>query len=156
MNEPDQPNRHSLPLLEAALPAELEAAIERTRQRVASPEMVARLTTSVLRLTQTVERRSFASPHLKTVWVCGTAIAAATVLFLSFGLKQPKLPEVDSETRSLSSITKISLVSFGYSKIEEDLDRAEAKAEEVSEGLELATVRFEIRESLERFYNWSH
>ena len=155
MNAPDQPNRNSLPRPEAALPAELEAAIVRARQRVASLEMVERLTANVLRLTPPNEHRSFAARHLNTVWIWGGAIAAAIVLFFSYGFRQPQLPEVVQDNTSLSSITKISLVSFSYSKIDEDLERAEAKAVEVSEGLELAIIRFEIRESLERFYNWS-
>ena len=155
MIEPDEINRDSLPLQDVALQADLEAAIERARHRVAPPEMVERLTASVLQLSRPVERRSFAPRHLNTVWIWGGAIAAAIVLFVSYGFRQPKLPEVVQETTSMTSITKISLVSFSYSRIEEDLDRAEAKAEEVSEGLELAAIRFEIRESLERFYNWS-
>ena len=106
-------------------------------------------------MSRPVERRSFAPRHLNTVWIWGGAIAATIVLFFSYGFRRPQLPEVVRATTSLSSITKISLVRFSYSRIEEDLDRAEAKAEEVSEGLELAAVRFEIRESLERFYNWS-
>jgi len=155
MIEPDEINRDSLPLQEASLQAEFEAAIERGRHRVASPEMVERLTARVLQLTPTDERRSLAPRHLNAVWIWGGAIAAAIVLFFSYGFRQPKWPEGVHETTSLTSISKISLVGFSYSRIEEDLDRAEAKAEEVSEGLELAAIRFEIRESLERFYDWS-
>ena len=155
MIEPGEINRDSLPLQDAPLQAELDAAIERARHRVASPDIVERLTASVLRLTQPDELRSFAPRHLNAVLIWSAAIAATIVLFFWYGLRQQKLSEVVRGTTSLTSITKISLVSFSYSRIEEDLDRAEAKAEEVSEGLELAAIRFEIRESLERFYNWS-
>lgn len=39
--------------------------------------------------------------------------------------------------------------------IEEDLDRADSKAEEASDGLAQAAVRQEIQETLEKYYDWS-
>jgi hypothetical protein len=155
MIEPDDRNRDPLPLHNAARQTDLVAAIERARHRVASPEMVERLTASVLQLTHIDAHRSFSPRYLNKVWILGGAIAATIVLLFSYGFQQPKLPEVVQETTSSTSITKISLVSFNYSKIEGDLDLADTKAEEVSEGIELAAIRLEIRESLERFYYWS-
>lgn len=142
------------------LSGDLVAAIERARQRAATPEMVAKLTSQAIRLQYSIHPSAEAASPLSDRWRWEARIAVAVVLALSIGLLayrykiQPhrwgRLPN----HVTYSPVTRSSLVLVGYRRIDEDLDRAEAKVEQVSKALEVAALRREIQAALDEYRDW--
>jgi hypothetical protein len=167
MNNHDDPIRDLPDQHPEHLHPDLVAAIERARARKASLDMVARVAEKMLQLGKPVVRSSETQMvsvrrwNGRMLW----AVSTATILFVAavLSVRRPSSNESLVNFQPLatlhfpvySSITTISLVEVGFQRIEEDLDRADAKAEEASEGLAQAAVRQEIQETLEKYYDWS-
>jgi hypothetical protein len=147
------------------LPSELAAAIERARLRTASPAMVEKLQSRVLEITaETVpdvnQKDRLASGNAHIYWLCTIAASIGLILslrpWMTVPVESTHFPTVDLITSPVySPITTVSLTQVGFRRIEEDMDRVDAQVEEASEGLALASVRHEIQETLEEFYDWS-
>ena len=147
------------------LQSELAGAIERARQRTASPAMVENLTARVLEITarpisEVRQNGSPASRNARLYWLCVVAAPIGLILSLRSWLTVPVNRSGDATVELLtqpvySRITTVSFTRVGYRQIEEDLDRADAQVEEASEGLALTSVRHEIQETLDEFYDWS-
>ena len=150
---------------EDRLPSELAAAIERARQRTASKSRVQTLTANVLELTsesrlQVNPKATRAIANGRLYWLCVLAASIGLILSGRSWLTSPdereNLSVIELMTQPVySTINTVSLTQVGYRQVEEDLDRADAQIEEVSEGLAIASVRHEIQKTLEEFYDWS-
>lgn len=146
---------------QSPLPAKLIDTIERVRQQTAAPELVAKATSKAIELNRSVNSSSGdVRPHGAS-WLCATGIAASVVLATSVGLWTYKFAiNTNYAVRSHSDVihspvTTSSLVLVGYRRVDEDLDRADARVEELSEALELASLRREIQVTLDEYYDWS-
>lgn len=140
------------------LPGELLAAIGRARQRRATSEMVTSLTEKVLQDESEVVSlppRSFWKRPL--MW--GLATAVALLIGVAVATWWPQREQqrvvVREERRSLSVVTKVSLVDVVFQQMTDDLDRADAELEGVSAGLQMAALRHEIEMTLDEFYDRS-
>lgn len=167
MNNHDDPLRDLPDEHPEQLPPDLAAAIDRARARKASLAMVARVAEKMLQLDEPVVRLSD-TPMVsvrrwngRMLWAVSTVTILFVAAVLSVWRSSPSKSLVNFQPLATlhfpiySSITTISLVEVGFQRIEEDLDRADAKAEEASDGLAQAAVRQEIQETLEKYHDWS-
>jgi len=152
---------------ESKLPSSLVCAIRRVRVKTASPVSVKHLIDSVTHLGLKDGNRPIA--NLCCPRWSQTAISIAGSIALLISLKVWTSCNTSSYydpsnvdlalPLSLYPVTSpvrlISFVEVGYLQVEEDLDRAEAKVESMSEGITLAIVRRDVMQTLEEFYNWS-
>ena len=143
------------------LPSELIAAIHRVRQQTATPEMVAKATSKAVELNRSVNPISHAARPRTIPLRWATGLAALLVLATTAGLFTYRFAiHVDHPVRlqshvTHSPVTKSSLVLVGYRRVDEDMDRADAKVEVLTEALEMAMLRREIQITLDDFYDWS-
>ncbi len=167
MNNHDNPIRDLPDEHPEHLHPDLVAAIERARARTASLATVARVAEKMLQLDKPVVSSSdtlFASVRRwngRMLWAVSTATVLCVAALLSVWRPSPSKSLVNFQPLATlhfpiySSITTISLVEVGFQRIEQDLDRADAKAEETFDGLAQAAVRQEIQETLEKYHDWS-
>jgi len=166
-------NNHDDPICELPdehrehLHPDLLAAIERARTRTAPPAMVSRLTENMLQMDKPPVRFPIAPAasnsrwNRRLLWAVSTAAILFVAAVLSVRRPSPNKSLVNVQPLATlhfpiySSITTMSLVEVGFQRIEEDLDRADAKAEKASDGLAQAAVRQEIQETLEKYHDWS-
>lgn len=149
-----------------SLPSELSSAIERARMRTASPAQIAKLAERVLEMTSQhsvpspveIKKANSAGVSASVYWLCTIAASIGLIVLFrpwaSTTDNQAEVPKLVLSQPIYSPITTVSLSQVGYRQIEVDLDRADAKLAEASEGLALAAVRYEIQQTLEEFYDW--
>lgn len=147
------------------LPNDLAFAIARARHRTASSSMVASVTSRVLDATSSSAFVATTSidPARSKARVSGVWVVAATIgLVFALYFWWPVAKESESVTRkyewtqpNYTSVKTSRLSHVSYRQIEADLDRAGTTVDEVSEGLLLTAVRFEIQATLDQFYDWS-
>lgn len=159
MSENSDQNRSRLP---HELPEELIDAIECVRGQTASPELVAKVASKATKLNQLVNPSSRMVKESSAFALWATVVAAMLVVATSVGLLAYRSKEnagvpahLNRDVAVRSTVTKSSLVLVGYRRVVEDLDRADAKAEQLSQSLELAAVRLEIQATLDEFCDWS-
>ena len=143
------------------LPAELIDTIERIRQQTAAPELVAKATSKAIELNRSANSSSGEVRMRGAPWLYATGIAASVVLATSVAFWTYKLaiktnyPVLLHNDVIHSPLATSSFVLVGYRKVDEDLDRADAKVGDLSEALELAGLRREIKATLDEYYDWS-
>ena len=143
------------------LTPELILAIERARQRMPSAESVARLTDIMSR--RVISDRMKSKWQIWPGWQWMAAVAASIAIVSTISVWWPLVQKPNGKVErhdpqldpSDSAITRVLLVQVGFQRIQQDLDLADARVEELTESMAIAGVRREILETLEFYYDWS-
>jgi hypothetical protein len=153
-------------LAEHRLPAELNVAVQRARQRKPDADQLLRCIGDAKRLRETraaqPHRHSRSSRITQRVSILASLAAAAAVTYVilkwDMGTVVPEpvpTPPLSLSLPVYSPVTQIPFAEVGYRRIVADLDRADAELAQASEAIALSAVRLDVQQTLEEFYDWS-